>query len=93
MKNRTIAIDVDGTLITECGPNLQLIEWIREKHSEGFPTMLWSMQGRDYARSVAERLEILDLFDVIASKPRYIVDDQGWQWVKYTNVIRNPKEI
>ena len=51
--------------------------------------MLWSSRGSAYAMKAAVLYGIEDLFSVICSKPGYIVDDQGWNWIRYTRVIRS----
>lgn len=84
-----IAVDVDGTLQQRGRPNERLIKWCRARKEEGFSLMLWSSQGEAHARKYAELFRIVDLFDVICSKPGYIVDDQGWGWIKYTGVIEH----
>ena len=86
---RVIAIDVDGTLQQRGSPNKRLIEWCKERKADGFTLILWSARGEVYARNYAELFGVLDLFDLICSKPGYIVDDQGWGWIKYTRVIRS----
>lgn len=85
--SNTIGIDIDATLLISGKPNLSLIEWIKKKKQEGYSLMLWSMQGKEYAERVAMELEIVELFDTICSKPRYIVDDCGWKWTQYTRVV------
>lgn len=89
---RTIAIDVDGTLIINGRPNNKLIQWIKTKKESGYKTILWSMRGEEYAQSIAEQLEILNLFDHITSKPGYLVDDMGWKWIDRTKVLNPNKE-
>lgn len=79
-----IFIDVDGTLTP------RVIEWIRQIREGGYRFVLWSMRGEDYARLVAERFEAADLFDHIISKPGFIVDDQGWNWIRYTRILQTP---
>ena len=37
---------------------------------------------------MAKRCECVELFDHIVSKPNYVVDDLGWSWIKYTEVVR-----
>ena len=79
-----IFVDVDGTL-TE-----GVAERIRERVlniDDDCKFVLWSSRGQDYAKMVAERMGITDMFDNIISKPDYILDDKGWQWIKYTRVI------
>jgi len=86
---RTIAVDVDGTLIVGSQPNAKLIAWCWQKKNEGFRLMLWSARGQAHAINAAKACECMDLFDAIESKPGYIVDDLGWSWIKYTRIIRN----
>ncbi len=84
---KVIAVDVDGTLHIRGEPNLRLIEWIRLKKSEGFFLMLWSSRGESNARKYAELFGVTDLFDLICSKPGWIVDDKGWRWTQYTRIV------
>ena len=87
---RMIAIDVDGTLILhKIHINTALVEFCRQKKSDGFSLMLWSARGREYAETIARQFGLTDLFEVILAKPGYIVDDLGWDWIKYTQVIRS----
>ena len=85
---KVIAVDVDGTLHNNGIVNHALVEWCKERKGQGFALMLWSARGEAYARKFAACFDITGLFDLICSKPGYIVDDQGWGWVKYTKVIR-----
>jgi hypothetical protein len=87
--SRTIAVDVDGTLLVNGRLNARLIEFCRAQRARGFSIMLWSARGKAYAQAVAERFEIVDLFDDIVGKPGYIVDDLGWTWIKFTRVVRS----
>ncbi len=93
MKNKyprpkTIAVDVDGTLIIEGELNRSLVDWCRAKQAEGYTLILWSMQGQEHAQEVVEEYWQLEgLFDYVISKPGTIVDDDGWQWTRYTEVI------
>lgn len=84
---KVIAVDVDGTL------NPRLIEWLRGQKTKGFKLMLWSSGGEEHAMDAAVRFGAVELFDLICSKPGYIIDDQGWGWIKYTKVIRRFNEI
>jgi hydroxymethylpyrimidine pyrophosphatase-like HAD family hydrolase len=86
---KVIAVDVDDTLQVRGFPNLRLIEWCREKKRQGYFLMLWSSRGQRHAENYAKKFGVLDIFDLICSKPGYVVDDQGWGWVKYTKVIRS----
>jgi hydroxymethylpyrimidine pyrophosphatase-like HAD family hydrolase len=84
---RTIYVDVDGTLHLRGIANRELIEWLRAKRGQGFDLVLWSARGGEYARRVAETLGCADLFVAILAKPGYIVDDEGWQWIKWTKRV------
>ena len=87
--SRTIAVDVDGTLLVGSQPNAKLIQWCWQKKEEGFRMMLWSARGKDHAVNAARFCNVMDLFDAIESKPGYIVDDLGWSWIKFTKIISN----
>ena len=50
--------------------------------------MLWSMRGEKHARLIATQMQCVDLFDVIVSKPGFILDDEGWRWIARTKVMR-----
>jgi hydroxymethylpyrimidine pyrophosphatase-like HAD family hydrolase len=91
---RVVAIDVDGTLLTEGGQiNDRVVEFARAKKSDGFEVWLWSSRGEAHARRAAEMAGLSDVFDHILSKPGYIVDDQGWRWIQYTRVITDPDDL
>jgi len=76
-------VDIDGTL------SKKVIEWIKERKTEGYRFVLWSARGEKYAIFVAGKYNIVDLFEHIISKPGYIIDDKGWSWIKYTKIIRS----
>jgi hypothetical protein len=42
-----------------------------------------------HARKAAELFGASDIFDHILSKPGFILDDQGWSWIRFTGVIRD----
>tara|TARA_R110000824_G_scaffold162702_1_gene338404 strand:- start:1549 stop:1797 length:249 start_codon:yes stop_codon:yes gene_type:complete len=79
---------VDGTLIQDGRLNRRLAEWAKEKKAEGFEVILWTAQGVDHARRVADAHGIAENFTAIIGKPGFIVDDMGWRWVKYTKILR-----
>ena len=89
---RWIYVDVDGTLLIRGQPNEQLIDWLREKHADGFKLVLWSARGRDHARATAEAFGIDNLFEAILSKPGYVVDDRGWRWIAFTRVLTGVRD-
>lgn len=84
---RVLAVDVDKTLYCNGAINQPLVDFCRQKKADGFFVMLWSSRGEAHARRVAEEFHVTELFDLICSKPGYVVDDQGWGWTKYTRVI------
>lgn len=91
---KTIAVDVDGTLLLQGNvANFKLIEWVKLQKKLGAETMLWSARGRKHAVETATRLGVEDIFDVICSKPGYIIDDKGWGWIKYTIAITNMGDL
>jgi hydroxymethylpyrimidine pyrophosphatase-like HAD family hydrolase len=89
---KTIAVDVDGTLIHGSSVNESLIAWLRVRKEEGHELILWSARGREHARRAARVTETESLFDAIISKPGRIVDDLGWSWIKWTQII-HPSRI
>jgi hydroxymethylpyrimidine pyrophosphatase-like HAD family hydrolase len=84
---RVIAVDVDGTLLISGQPNTKLIAFLRTKKEEGFTLHLWSSRGETHARRTAEAFGVTDLFHVICSKPGFVIDDQGWNWIRYTAIV------
>lgn len=84
---KVIAVDVDGTLLINGKIDRKLVDWCRRKKLDGFYIILWSARGMQHAIDVSRDGNIVDVFDTIISKPGYIVDDKGWQWIKYTKVI------
>jgi len=89
---RVIAVDVDNTLHSAGVCNSRLIDWCKQQKEAGFYLMLWSSRGEAHARNVAAHCGVDGLFDMICSKPGYVVDDQGWGWIKYTRVISSIRE-
>ena len=90
---KAIAVDVDGTLFVNGVLNTGLAEWCKERANEGFLMILWSSRGLEHAKKAAETACLSDIFTTITSKPGYIVDDKGWEWIKYTRIIRNDVDI
>ena len=86
---KVIAVDVDETLIINGQINQGLIDWCISMKAAGYILMLWSARGQTHAERAASYTETETLFDHIISKPGYIVDDKGWNWIKDTKVI-NP---
>jgi predicted HAD superfamily phosphohydrolase YqeG len=84
---KCIAIDVDGTLLIKGRLNKKLADWAAVKKSEGYEVLLWSAQGKSHAMRTATRFGIVDNFTTILSKPKQVVDDMGWQWVKHTKIL------
>lgn len=82
-----IFVDVDGTLFEGNVLNECLVKWCREKKLAGFQLVLWSCRGADHAKQAALLASMIDVFDFIISKPGYIVDDNGWRWINFTQVV------
>lgn len=90
---RIVAVDVDGTLVRRDGElNQAVLAWCRQRRSDGFELYLWSARGKAHAAAVAEAFGIMDVFDLILSKPGYVVDDMGLSWSKYIKTI-NPHQL
>jgi hydroxymethylpyrimidine pyrophosphatase-like HAD family hydrolase len=85
---RVIAIDVDDTLFSRGQLNEPLVGWIKEKAAAGYEVFIWSSRGTAYARESAAKAGLSDIIAAALSKPGYIVDDQGWNWIRYTRVVQ-----
>lgn len=85
---QAIAVDVDETLLIGGEANQDLVAWLEDKKAAGMEITLWSARGKVYAQGVADKTGTTHLFDHIISKPGVIVDDKGWSWIKWTQVIR-----
>jgi len=81
---RVVAVDVDGTIMRAGAGCSQTIARLRQLHAGGFEMFLWSARGAEYARAVAARLQVTDLFTQFVTKPGYILDDEGWRWIRFT---------
>lgn len=88
LERKVIAVDVDGTLKVRGGLNADLVEWVKAQRLRGYSMTLWSARGEEYATTFALEHGIAHLFDHICAKPGYVVDDQGWSWVRFTKVVR-----
>jgi hypothetical protein len=82
-----LAVDVDGTLVVSGRANVGLIDWLRQRKSEGFELILWSARGRSHAEAAVMFCDCSGLFDTVIGKPGYIVDDVGWAWIRHTRVV------
>lgn len=81
-RNIVVYVDVDDTLIRSFGskqiPISSVIEHVRRLCAEdGVTAYCWSSGGADYARAVAERLGIAELFVAFLPKPNLMIDDQA----------------
>jgi hypothetical protein len=76
MKNANVFVDVDLTLVDANG---RLFEGAREAlqrlKDRGCHLYLWSTVGLEYARTVAARHQLTELFEGYAAKPDIIIDD------------------
>lgn len=88
---KTIYVDVDGTLILKNGTvNTHLINFLEnmsEANGGDYQLILWSMAGHAHAETVAEELNITRLFEHILTKPGYMIDDDGKNWLRFTHLI------
>lgn len=76
MKNANVFVDVDLTLVDHNGllldgakPALQAL------HAAGCHLVLWSTGGAEYARTVAARYKLTELFEGFVAKPDIVIDD------------------
>ena len=76
MKNANVFVDVDLTLVDA---NRKLLPGAAEALSllrdKGCHLFLWSTNGADYARSVANLYHLTEMFEGFAAKPDIIIDD------------------
>ena len=76
MKNANIFVDVDQTLIDQNGKMLPgAAEALNKLKEKGCHLFLWSTNGTDYAKKVAQVNGLTDLFEGFAAKPDIIIDD------------------
>ena len=86
---KCIAIDVDGTLLINGQINHALANWAKAKHAAGFEIIVWSARGTLHAQRAAHAADLTSIAAAVVSKPGFLVDDQGWEWARYTAVITN----
>lgn len=76
MKNANVFVDVDLTLVDANGRLLDgAREGLQRLRNKGCHLYLWSSVGIDYARAVAARHQLSELFEGYAAKPDIIIDD------------------
>ncbi len=76
MKNANVFVDVDLTLVDANGKLLDgAREGLQHLKGAGCHLFLWSTVGLEYARTVAARHQLADLFEGYAAKPDIIIDD------------------
>lgn len=85
---RMIAIDVDKTLYFAGELNDLIVRWAKEKRADGFELIVWSNRGTKYAQAAAQSAGLVDLCSACISKPGYILDDKGWDWIRHTVWVR-----
>jgi len=73
-------IDVDDTLIRTVGniviPIIDTVNWAKGVDLTKNILYLWSRGGADYAKGIAAKLGISELFTAFLSKPDTLIDDQ-----------------
>jgi phosphoglycolate phosphatase-like HAD superfamily hydrolase len=76
MKNANIFVDVDLTLVDA---NQKILPGAKEAlntlASKGCRLYLWSTNGADYARKIANLHGLVEMFEGFAAKPDIIIDD------------------
>ena len=76
MKNANVFVDVDLTLVDANGRLLDgAREGLQRLKDKGCHLYLWSTVGLEYARTVAARHHLAELFEGYAAKPDIIIDD------------------
>src|SRR5438874_353743 len=76
MKNANIFVDVDMTLVDANGNLLAgSSQALRRLKQKGCHLFLWSTVGVDYAKAIAARHELTDVFESFVAKPDIIIDD------------------
>ena len=76
MKNANIFVDVDLTLVDANGNLLEgAKEALVKMKDRGCHLFLWSSVGAEYAKKIAARYQLTDLFEGFAAKPDIIIDD------------------
>ena len=76
MKNANIFVDVDMTLVDANGSLLEgSSQALRKLKQKGCHLFLWSTVGVDYARMIAARHGLMDLFEGFVAKPDIVIDD------------------
>jgi hypothetical protein len=76
-----VYVDVDDTLVRTVGikqiPMTEVIDQVRALFAEGTRLYCRSSGGAEYARSVAQKLEIEHCFVDFLPKPHVLLDDQA----------------
>lgn len=76
MKNANIFVDVDLTLVDA---NKSLLpgakEGLEKLKARGCHLFLWSTNGGEYARKIADLHQLTEYFEGFVSKPDIIIDD------------------
>jgi hypothetical protein len=82
-----VYVDVDDTLVRSFGskqiPMSSVVDRVRElAKEEGVVLYCWSSGGAEYAREVATRLGVVELFAGFLPKPNVLIDDvrmEAWR--------------
>lgn len=76
MKNANIFVDVDLTLIDSNGKMLAgAYEALMKLKGKGCHLFLWSTNGAEYSKKIAQLHGMMDLFESFSAKPDIIIDD------------------
>lgn len=90
---RVIYVDVDGTLLLKGQWNLELVEWLKGKHAEGYEIVVWTSRGKAHAELAVEQTGLAGVVSAALAKPGVIVDDRGWGWRTFTRVCRSNEDL
>lgn len=83
-RNVSIPDPLDKTKYIVVSPNDSMIRLMREERHRGAFIVVWSRGGHEWAESVIKALNLVELVDVIMSKPMAYFDDKDVsEWLPY----------
>ena len=90
MPVRSCYIDVDFTLIGKDGKLYPKVKEALAYMSDvlDYTMMCWSHSGKEHAKAVCERQDIVMYFDLFLDKPDIIIDDDAKFILKYPKIIK-----
>jgi len=84
---KVVYVDVDGTLLIDGKCNNHLVAVLTDLKAEGYELILWSARGKEHAQKAAGLTRTVGLFDIVLTKPGYVVDDKGWTWTRFVKCL------